>query len=134
MKNEKPCYEYLKRIREHVERSEELLKILVANELIDQVDVGLNKNINECEEVCEKNQIIIQKEEEFYDKTLIYIQSKNGWTTKKIQEIEMKIRQVNEKFIPIFMFERFRGTQRNMLEKKKISYVIVGKEQHIYDK
>lgn len=41
---------------------------------------------------------------------------------------------MDEKIIPVFIFKRFRGTQKSTSEKKKISYVIAGKEQHIYDK
>ena len=109
------CYDYLRGIKEHVEHSEELLKILVANELLDEVEVNLkcDNSINEYEKMCRRKQIVIQKKEKFYNKTLLYLQSEKGWTIKFLQEVKTEINRMDEKIIPVFIFKRFRGTQKS---------------------
>ena len=129
-------YFLLKSMNQKLNRTEELLKILIANELIDEVDMvfegATTEWLEKCNKICKEKGASIQKEEPFYEKHLLYLQSKKGWSIKYLQEIKDALSRVDEKIVPVFIYERFHGTQKTMLERRKISYVVAGKEQHIY--
>lgn len=130
------CYKLLEQISRQINSSEELLRILAVNELLDEVNIDDNEieeNIdNEVEQILEVYNVNICKIETFKGKTLIFLTPETTWQIKSIISIYIGIVDLEVEIIPVFQFEKVHGTQKKRLEQEKISFYIEDKEMHIF--
>lgn len=137
MANVNDCYRLLKEINSRLDLTEELLKVIAVNDLIDELNDIETKDSSV--ELCENTKkifddygIAVIKKEEFCGNTVLYLKSEYPWQIKNIINIRNEINNAAENLIPVFVFERVYGKQKKRLEQEKISYYIADKQLHIY--
>lgn len=133
----------VKDIEYRLESIEKILKLLVANSLVDD----LNRSINyECEDKIEASEELIELLYQ-YNLTVNKLQVNNGFTFvyilidennkyrfKNFIDINNNLKEQFEHIVPIFEFKTLNGMLRKRFVEENISFQIKDKEIHIYAK
>lgn len=128
-------------LREHIDERldaiEKLINLSLLTAVMEQlgeVDQDGNKDSETLEEI---NSILCQyaleldKEEIYGDKTAIYIRSQEQMNLPKVRSVLALMQNNYQEFIPVFIFEKFNGKQRQKLLDERISFCVPNKELHI---
>lgn len=130
-------------IEHRLENIEKILKMLVVNSLVDD----LNRSMNyECEDELEaseelkellyKYNLIVNKLQMSNGFTFVYISidENNKYRLKNFIDINHNLKEHFEHLVPVFEFKTMNGMQRKRFIEENISFQIKDKEIHIYAK
>lgn len=120
---------------------EEILKMLVVNSLIDDIDKErmrldrneLNEEFNEIVDFLSQYKLTIGRTDENNGFTLVYVftNTKQKLKTKDYLLINQKLVNTFERVVPVFCFDTLNGMQRKRFIEESISFQITGKEMFI---
>lgn len=134
----------LSSIYEKVHNSERLLELLLANELIDLVDVsGISEKkklsvetpvvlSKEVKGILKNNKIKAGKNECVMGKQYQYVMMETGVGIKNIIEIWNVFYEYQPNLIPVFQYQKINGNQKKALLRERISFCVLGKEIHLF--
>lgn len=120
---------------------EEVLKMLVVNSLINDIDkervqqdrYELNEEFNEIVDFLSQYKLTIGRTDETNGFTLVYVftNPKQKFKTKDYLLINQKLVNTFEHVVPVFCFDTLNGMQRKRFIEESISFQITGKETFI---
>lgn len=120
---------------------EEVLKMLVVNSLINDIDkervqqdrYELNEEFNEIVDFLSQYKLTIGRTDETNGFTLVYVftNTKQKFKTKDYLLINQKLVNTFEHVVPVFCFDTLNGMQRKRFIEESISFQITGKETFI---
>lgn len=116
---------------------EEVLKMLVVNSLVDDIDkerMQLDRNeLNEMVDFLSQYKLTIEKTDETNGFTLVYVftNTKQKFKTKDYLLINQKLVNTFEHVVPVFCFDTLNGMQRKRFIEERVSFQITGKETFI---
>ena len=120
---------------------EEVLKMLVVNSLINDIDkervqqdrYELNEEFNEIVDFLSQYKLAIGRTDETNGFTLVYVftNPKQKFKTKDYLLINQKLVNTFEHVVPVFCFDTLNGMQRKRFIEESISFQITGKETFI---
>lgn len=136
MKSLDECITEIKRLDIHMEEIENLIKLLLVNNLIGDVNclqidskLEVNKNILIA---LEKYKLVIGKQEIIGDSRVLYIILSNSIGIKDIMYLHELFSEFQPDIEPVFQYEKINGMQRKRMIQEKISYHVIGKELHVF--
>ncbi len=120
---------------ERLDSIEKLLKMLLANSLVDRLDNEIflknNPEINmEMKELLKKYGMIITDVESKNGFILVYIETDKSLKLNDYQTLKYKIEN-NFRMVPVFTFQSLNGMQRKRFIEENISFCIREKEIYI---
>ena len=120
---------------------EEVLKMLVVNSLINDIDkervqqdrYELNEEFNEIVDFLSQYKLTIGRTDETNGFTLVYVftNPKQKFKTKDYLLINQKLVNTFEHVVPVFCFDTLNGMQRKRFIEERVSFQITGKETFI---
>lgn len=129
-------------LREHIDERldaiEKLINLSLLTAVMEQlgeVDQDGNKDSETLEEInsmLSQYALELDKEEIYGDKTAIYIRSQEQMNLPKVRSVLALMQNNYQEFIPVFIFKRFNGKQRQKLLNERISFCVPNKELHIF--
>ncbi len=131
-------------LREHMDERldaiEKLLNLSLMTAIMDQMDKVCQEDnpadtyvIDEIQYILDQYHLVLYKEERYGNKTLIYIKSLEQLTLSKVRLVSFVIKDSIQNMVPVFVFERFSGTQRKKLLEEHISFYVPEKELYIVE-
>lgn len=132
-------------IYEKVQNSEKLLELLLANELIDFVnisDIAEEKNhtpndsiilSNNVKKILKNNKLKTGKIECVMGRQYQYILMQSSVGIKKIIEIWNAFYEHHPNLRLMFQYQKINGNQKKALLRERISFCILGKEIHLFE-
>lgn len=124
---------------ERLESIEELLKISIANNLLNEMELIVqnekNKKIlkeNISAYLNEKG-IIESKHYKVFNKIIVELVCERKTTVRDIMEVHERVIKEGEGEIPLFCFDKLNGMQRKRMLEEKISFKIKNKEIHVVE-
>lgn len=124
---------------ERLDSIEELLKILIANNLLDEVELTLQdkehkKILNEDISAQLSLKGIIENEHyKALNKVIVELICERKITIRDIMEVREWMIKEMEGTIPLFCFDKLNGMQRKRMLEEKISFKVKNKELHIVE-
>lgn len=120
---------------------EEILKMLVVNSLVDDIDkqrmqLDRNEKFNQIADFLSRYKLIIGKIDETNGFTLVYVftNTKQKFKTKDYLSISQSLITTFEHVIPVFCFDTLNGMQRKRFIEENLSFQITDKETFIFAK
>ena len=131
-------------IYEAVQNSEKMLKLLLANELIDEIaleSIGKadDKNVEEEElhkkfkELLKAKQLKVLKTERLLNKEYVFISVVRGIGIRDVIEVYNSFINTQTNEIPVFYYEKINGNHRKALIRQEISFSVKERETHLYE-
>ena len=128
-------------LSERMDSIEKLLKMLVVNSLLDEMNNsdGFETEDGEMivsddfEELISEYEMTAIKLETLNEYTLVYIKPSNNikYKSKDYQILNVQLKSIFVQMIPVFCFESLNGMQRKRFVEEDISFYIEDKEIHI---
>ena len=117
---------------------EKVLKMLVVNSLVDDIDkermqLDRNEEFNKIVDFLSQYKLTIGRTDETNGFTLVYVftNTKQKFKTKDYLLINQKLVNTFEHVVPVFGFDTLNGMQRKRFIEESISFQITGKETFI---
>lgn len=126
-------------IYDKVENSEKLLQLILANELIDQLemeDCQKEKYINvtkEVKEILKLKKLESNRIEKVLNRQCFFIDVTRGISIQDIKAICMVFYEYQTDFVPVFNYKKINGNQKKALLREHISFCVEGKEFYLFE-
>lgn len=128
----------IRKIQERLDSIEELVKLSLAANLLDDMQSIASEKGNYEKLLCEEISVSLKEKEvfeighyKFFDKMVVELRSEKKITVREMQELNKWLIQQLENTIPVFCFEGLNGMKRKRMLEEKISFKISDKEIHI---
>lgn len=127
----------MKRVYERLDSIEELLKMTIANDILNDLDSFIQEDKSEVilpENISvklNKRDIFEGIHYEFSGKRMLHLECKANLTVQDIEDIRSHVAEEADEVIPVFCFDRINGMKRKRMLEKKISFSVKDKEIHI---
>lgn len=126
-------------IYDKVENSEKLLQLILANELIDQLemeDCQKEKYLNvtkEVKKILKLKKLEGNRIEKVLNRQCFFIDMTRGISIQDIKEISMVFYEYQTDFVPVFNYKKVNGNQKKALIRAHISFCVEGKEFYLFE-
>lgn len=124
-------------LREHIDERldaiEKLINLSLLTAVMEQLgEVDQGETLEEINSMLSQYALELDKEEIYGDKTAIFIKGQDQMNLLKVRSVFASMQNFYQEFIPVFIFKRFNGKQRQKLLNERISFCVPNKELHIF--
>ena len=131
---EKNLIDEFQNLKCRIDELESMMKLLLANALIDEIEVAKIIPVNQSVvDLLKHEGLELGQQGELNGIKFYYvnISANDKIPVKDIMRLHDELLAVSEKMIPVFMYEKINGMQKKRLLQEKVSFCVKGKETYI---